>query len=468
MIISELFARLGLQVDEASFRKADAAIGKVSGTLTKLGAAFAGYLSARAVGGFFERVGARADELDAMAQSSGVATQALQKLEYAGKFANVSLEEIAGGLRFLSRNAYEAATGNKEAIAAFRDLGVAVTDAAGQVLPAEQLLGAVADRMQAMPDGARKAALAMQVLGRGGTRLIPMLNEGRAGLAARGAEAQRFGLVLSDSQKDVRQRFADQIDRMRGRLQGLGERVADRGLPLILRWLDRLGAWLDRNQGKVAKFIGDFGGTGASILNGAATTLGTIVDLLSRVTGATSGTTAAIVAFGAAFASAFGIDGLKWAFLGLVIEDIFKYFTDPKIESVTGHLVESFKELAALVKLDGFWETLKGVWDFALQGAQKFFDFLDEKLGIRRALNSLVPDWITGLADIGAAAHGGAGRSWEPAAELPASSGRTVVMGPTQVTINAAGADAREVGEILEQKLSDRERSAMEQLGPAR
>jgi hypothetical protein len=131
-----------------------------------------------------------------MSERLGISTQKLQELTYAA--GPLGEEGLGTGLRLLARNANEAATGNKEAAKAFRTLGVHVRDANGQLLPADQLLSQVADGMQGMTNDTERVAIATQLFGRDGMRMINMLKDGSAGLDAMGAEARDLGFIMSD------------------------------------------------------------------------------------------------------------------------------------------------------------------------------------------------------------------------------------------------------------------------------
>ena len=55
----------------------------------------------------------------------------------------------------------------------------------------------MADKFKAMPDGTKKTALAMDILGKSGKDLIPLLNSGSEGLGEMLAEADSLGITLS-------------------------------------------------------------------------------------------------------------------------------------------------------------------------------------------------------------------------------------------------------------------------------
>jgi len=54
----------------------------------------------------------------------------------------------------------------------------------------------LADRFHGMPDGPTKTALALQLLGRSGKEMIPLLNEGGESIRSMVEEAKQLGLVI--------------------------------------------------------------------------------------------------------------------------------------------------------------------------------------------------------------------------------------------------------------------------------
>lgn len=103
----------------------------------------------------------------------------------------------------------------------FTELGIAVVGADGQIRPTAAIIGDIAEKFKAMPDGAVKSALAIQIFGKAGALLIPTLDEGRAGLSALSAEAEKLGLVLTDTQVQVGADFNDALKRLTRTIGGV-------------------------------------------------------------------------------------------------------------------------------------------------------------------------------------------------------------------------------------------------------
>ncbi len=176
-------------------------------------------------------------------QKTGVQIQSYQRLAYAARMAGVETTGFDDSLKFLNLSIDAAGRGSKTDARAFAQLGVSIKDARGQVKPTEQLFREIADRMQSMPDGAQKTAIAMALFGRSGVDLIPMLNEGGDAMKRWGEEAQAAGLIMSEETARQADELNDSLDSLMMGVKGLGVSVVSGLLPDLIKlvgWLRRM------------------------------------------------------------------------------------------------------------------------------------------------------------------------------------------------------------------------------------
>ena len=150
-----------------------------------VGSAFKALFAAAAVAGFSAFVKGAIDSADAFGKLStrtGIAADKLQAYANAGKLADVSQSDLETGLRTLARTQGEAADGVKTYSEAYAKLGLSVKQADGSLKPSDQLLGEIADKFADLPNGPEKAAIAMDIFGRSGSKLITLLNGGTEAL----------------------------------------------------------------------------------------------------------------------------------------------------------------------------------------------------------------------------------------------------------------------------------------------
>ena len=185
------------------------------------------------------------DKMDAIAKTApkiGLTTKALQELQYAAGLSGVEAKGLQTAMQRLSVNMLDAGRGVKEMEEAFKNLGVAGEKDATKVLEA------VADRFAKMPDGAIKTAEATRLFGRSGADLIPLLNQGSAGLRKYADEANRLGLIIGDKALKASEKFNDSMSTIGQMLSIL---VVDAIGPFIT-WVGRVAtAFIDaRKEGK--------------------------------------------------------------------------------------------------------------------------------------------------------------------------------------------------------------------------
>ena len=181
-----------------------------------------------------------ADELANLAQKTGVSVEALSGLTYVAKMSDTDLQGLVKGLQRLSVAMFDTQTQGEEGSAALKALGVSAVDASGQIRPTEQVLLDLADKFANMPDGADKAALAMKLFGKEGMSLIPLLNQGRAGITALMEEAERFGLVINSQTAQAAELLNDNLDRMQSMLEGVQRQIGAAVIPVLADFTEQV------------------------------------------------------------------------------------------------------------------------------------------------------------------------------------------------------------------------------------
>jgi hypothetical protein len=238
-------------------RKRYERIGKMIGT------AIAGF----ATGAFASWIKQSIDAADAAAetaQSLGITVEAFQSLSYAASTAGVEQEGLTGALNKFNKTISQAAAGGKKQAAAFADIGVSVRDANGNLKDADKVLLEVADKFQGYEDGANKAALAQDLFGKTGAKLIPLLNSGKKGIQELQEQAQRLGLVMSAENAAAADQFNDSLTALDGVGRGMANNLAADLLPalnditgLMLDLADNSDTAADKTSGlgDVLKFV---------------------------------------------------------------------------------------------------------------------------------------------------------------------------------------------------------------------
>lgn len=173
------------------------------------------------------------DALDEMSQRVGVSVETLSVWKPAAEQSGVSGESFEKGLRKLSTTMLEAATGSEDAARGFSAVGVEFKNQDGTLRATDQVLLDLAERFKAMPDGAEKTALAVQLFGKSGAELIPFLNQGRDGINDLAAEMQALGVQMSSETAAQAGNFNDALDKLKLATTSIGNQIIASLLPAL-------------------------------------------------------------------------------------------------------------------------------------------------------------------------------------------------------------------------------------------
>ncbi|MEP9374994.1 phage tail tape measure protein [Mesorhizobium sp. KR1-2] len=217
--------RVNLGIDTAQFSdglkqaqsSADKFAGYMKTAFVAAAAAAAAALGAIAVG--VRNSLKEADAMDKMASKIGIPIEELSKLKYAAEVAGISMEGLQTGVGKLAKNMDDVAHGKGPK--AFERLGISVTDAGGKMKTTSQVMAEISDKFAKMPNGAEKTALAMQLMGKSGADMIPLLNGGSAALNGMLAEAKALGLEISSNTAAKAAQFEENMSKMTGAIHGL-------------------------------------------------------------------------------------------------------------------------------------------------------------------------------------------------------------------------------------------------------
>ena len=117
-----------------------------------------------------------ADDMNDLSQKTGVSVEQLSRFQQAANASGTSIEGVgAAMLQFTKR--FQGGAG--PAADALKELSISATDANGKLKSTDKIMLEVADKFAAMEDGEKKATLSMQLFGKAGADMIPMLNGGR-------------------------------------------------------------------------------------------------------------------------------------------------------------------------------------------------------------------------------------------------------------------------------------------------
>lgn len=163
-----------------------------------------------------------ADAIGKLSQRTGIATEQLSQLQFAAKLSGVGTDSLTAALRKLNVSLSEAQSGDRTKAEVFKVLGVSLRDAAGNATTADKALLQIADTFAKAKDGAGKTALAVEVLGKAGDEMIPLLNGGSQAIKDLMDRAQKLGITIGGDFSNKAQEFNDNVTILEAASQKLG------------------------------------------------------------------------------------------------------------------------------------------------------------------------------------------------------------------------------------------------------
>lgn len=180
------------------------------------------------------------DEIDKESQKLQISTDLYQKLGYAMEMSGSSIEDVKKGVTNITSALAGMASGTENADKKFAAIGVSLTDAEGNFKSTEDVLLDTIDSLASMEDETARNAAANEIFGKGYSELLPLLNSGRAGIAALMKEAEDYGVVMSEDAVKASAEFSDSLERLEKTFQGLKEGAMSEFLPSITAIIDGL------------------------------------------------------------------------------------------------------------------------------------------------------------------------------------------------------------------------------------
>lgn len=187
--------------------------------------------------------------LDDMAQRTGASVEALSGLGYAAQMSGASLDDIEKGIR-------KAQQGISAGSAVFEELGLSIESL--QAMSPEEQFAAIADKLATIENPGERAAKAMEVFGKSGANLLPLLSTGSKGIEELTKQAAANGAVMSGEQAQSAAALGDAIDGVGisfgGLVNVIGGQLAPiftSALGLITYAINRSREWIAANKGVV-------------------------------------------------------------------------------------------------------------------------------------------------------------------------------------------------------------------------
>lgn len=252
MAFTDVIARLAvsLNLDTAAFqtgsrRAKDEATG-LQGHMSKVGKAIAGAFAGIALGEvvqqFRDMTKAAIDAAGGLGETAaqiGVTTKSLQEYRFAATQVGLSTQEMELGLAQLTRRLGDASLGVKEPAAALDKLGISLDQIKGK--DTGDVIPLIATGIAKIPDPAERAAIAVDLFGKSGQKLLPLLEGGAAGVEKFRTEAERLGLVLSEGEIAKADETADKLAALNFEIEAQQNKKLLENADAIIKYEEAIG-----------------------------------------------------------------------------------------------------------------------------------------------------------------------------------------------------------------------------------
>jgi hypothetical protein len=186
------------------------------------------------------------DELDETSKKTGIAGDRLQFLRFAAGQTGLEFTSAAMANKFLQSAIYDASAGSKTAAEKFEALGVSVESLKGKDLV--QSLPALAEGFARIKDEGTRGALAVDLFGRAGREMLPLLSGGRQGIDELAAGFERAGGAV----KVLGPESADKLKALADSFTNLKLRIGMAGVEELGKWSDKL-IGLSKTTGEIVE-----------------------------------------------------------------------------------------------------------------------------------------------------------------------------------------------------------------------
>lgn len=228
--------RLASAKFEQGLKDVNQKLGNFGSEIDRVKSVALGLAAALSAGAFASWIKDSIDAADAAAktaQSIGVTVEALTGLQFAADLAGVNNQMLSNALRDLNRNMSAANGGARQQSEAFEALGISVTDASGNLKSADSVLLEIADRFASTQNGADKTALSLQLFGKAGREMIPLLNGGAQSISDLTSRAEKLGVVVDSSTAAAAEHFNDNLTILQAVATGAANSMAAQLLPAM-------------------------------------------------------------------------------------------------------------------------------------------------------------------------------------------------------------------------------------------
>ena len=217
-----------------------------------------------------------ADDLITQSTFTRQSTDDLQKYAYAARFVDVDMEKLTGSMTKNIKSMSNAADGSKKYAEAYKTLGVAVTDADGNLRDSTTVYWETIDALGSVENETERDALAMQLFGKSAQELNSVINAGSEEFKKLGDQAEEMGFIMGKDSVKALGDFNDKLQILEAGADGVKNSMSLVALPFLNEMADK-GIPILQNFGKA---VSQAGGDTKLMAEAIGTGIGEVINLV--------------------------------------------------------------------------------------------------------------------------------------------------------------------------------------------
>lgn len=324
-------------------------------------------------------------------QSSGLIA-AFRAQGFTTEEATTSMQRLTGRLGGIDMQFRSTGKLSASAKQQLHDMGITVQDLTKHGGDLSYQLPKIIEHLKNMKDPLERDKLAMQLFGRNFASVAPLIEAGGAAFTAAEADANRFGVALSEDQIAALHKYKSAMETTKEAIQGISLQIAFQALPYFqkledvikqgIAWWDHLSPSVHKTALEIVKLVAVFG----PLIGGGAAIQRVVLPLVKEVP-----------LLGQAFEMLLGPLAPLLGIIGPLIA-LFILLRNEYEHSIV--IQKAFAPVINGVKFA--FEELKYIWDQVVSIAVDFFNALSggSRAGLDNFIASLAGPLINALGQV--------------------------------------------------------------------
>jgi hypothetical protein len=173
------------------------------------------------------------------AQRVGTTAESFSTLAYAASLVHMESGEVEKSMARMDKNIGGLSEGTSSAADAFRRLRLNADSFTGK--DAAQAFELISQRISGLPDGIDKSRIAIEIFGRGGIKMIPMMKElAEKGFGGLSSEAAAFGALITGKVSADAEAFEQDLTKLGTAAKGAGRSIVEWFMPAMTEIADAM------------------------------------------------------------------------------------------------------------------------------------------------------------------------------------------------------------------------------------